>query len=66
MDVDSKEWYFAEPKITLDVNDTPQKIEETQEWRLADADGRIGIRTKPTLHVSISLSLSTFPCQISI
>ncbi len=62
MDADSKEWYFIEPKITLDVNDTPPKIEETQEWRMADATGNWHTY-KPTLHVSISLALSTFPVE---
>ena len=62
MDADSKEWYFTEAKITLDINDTPQKIEETQEWRVADATGNWHAY-KPALHVSISLVSSTFSIE---
>ncbi len=59
MDADSKEWYVDDAIITLDIDETPAKIEEQEEWRMADATGTWH-RYKPVVHVSISLSFFFF------
>lgn len=59
MDADSKTWYFTEAMITLDLNDIPNKIEEKQEWRMADAMGNWHTY-RPALHVGISFTQSSF------
>lgn len=55
MDADSKEWYFTEAIITLDINETPQKIEEKEGWLMADAMGNWHTY-RPAVHVCISLA----------
>ena len=55
MDTDSKEWYYSEAIITLDIDEIPIKMEEQEEWRMADAMGN-WYQYKPAVHASISLA----------
>ena len=55
IDADSKEWFFTEAIITLDIDENPAKVEEETAWRMADAMGN-WYQYKPAVHASISLA----------